>query len=61
MLLFDCFYDFVGPFVGKVAVYNEDGVNDTWYPKEQCQNDVEQKLNRLAAEQHGCGRQDNCE
>lgn len=61
VLLFDGFYDFVCPFVCEVAVYDEDGVNDTRYPKEQGQDDVEQELNWHGAEQDGEGRQDNCE
>ena len=60
-MLVDGFYDFVGAFVGEVGVYDEDGVDDTRYPEEQCQDYIEQKLNRLAAEQHRYGRQDNRE
>jgi hypothetical protein len=37
---FDGFHDFVGSFVCEVAVYDEDGVEDSRYPKEQCQDDV---------------------
>ncbi len=61
LLLFDGFYDSVCSFVCEVGVYDEDGVNDARYPEEQCQDDVQQELNGLAAEQYGKGRQDNCE
>ena len=56
MLVFYGFYNSVGSFVGQVAVYNEDGMDGSRNPKEQCQNDIEQELNGLATEQDGNGR-----
>lgn len=61
MLLFDGLYDSVGAFVCEVRVYDEDGVEDCRYSKEQGQDDVEEELNGLATKQDGKGRQDNSE
>jgi hypothetical protein len=61
VVLLDGIYDSVCSFICEVAVHDEDGVDDAGYPKEQCQDDVQQELNGLASEQYGKGRQDNCE
>jgi hypothetical protein len=47
VLDFDCFHDFAGAFVSEMGIY-DDGVNNSRYPKEQGQDNVEQELNGLA-------------
>ncbi|HSV27659.1 MAG TPA: hypothetical protein VLH60_07175 [Sedimentisphaerales bacterium] len=62
VLCFGCFhglYYLAGPFIGIAVMDNKNRVNNAWYPEKEAKNDVEQKLNRLAAQQHSQRRQDN--
>lgn len=50
---------FLGAFVGKMTVNDQNGMNHTGYPEQQSQKDVQDELKWLAAKQNGKWRKDN--